>query len=71
MAMTVSGMQSWRGRLVAVVACAAVGCGLGGCGAEQKNRPLSYQPGVYQGEKMPELGADDLKKLQERGTLQR
>lgn len=62
----------WRRKSsVIVIGLIAIACAVGGCSREEKSRPLSFEPGVYRGEKLPALSDDEQKKLQQRGTLQR
>jgi hypothetical protein len=56
---------------VMVTGLIAIACVVGGCSREEKSRPLSFEPGVYRGDKLPALSDDEQKKLQQRGTLQR
>lgn len=60
-----------HGRSVVVIGLVVLGCAVGGCSREEKSRPLSFEPGVYRGDKLPALTDDEQKKLQQRGTLQR
>jgi hypothetical protein len=59
-------MHCWRAWAVA----AASAVGLAGC-MEGSDRPLSFKPGVYQGERSPALTEEQRKALRERGNLQR
>jgi hypothetical protein len=43
----------------------------GGCRDNEQDRPLDFQPHVYQGQKLPSLSEQQKRDLQERGTLQR
>jgi hypothetical protein len=43
----------------------------GGCRENEQNRPLEFQPHVYQGQKQPSLSGQQQRDLQERGNLQR
>ena len=43
----------------------------GGCRESEQNRPLSFEPHVYQGEKPPSLSEQQRRELQERGNMQR
>jgi len=42
-----------------------------GCRENEQNRPLDFQPHVYQGNKSPSLTEKQTRELQERGNLQR
>jgi len=42
-----------------------------GCRENEQNRPLDFQPHVYQGSKPPALTEKQTRELQERGNLQR
>ena len=44
---------------------------LAGCRENEQNRPLDFQPHVYQGQKPPSLSEQQKRELQERGNLQR
>lgn len=61
--MAIHRVQAW-----AVIAASAVG--LAGC-FDGSDRPLSFKPGVYQGEKPAALTEEQRKALRERGNLQR
>jgi hypothetical protein len=55
-------------------ACLAVLCIAAtttGCREQEQNRPLSFQPHIYQGEKLPPLTEQQQRELRERGGLQR
>jgi hypothetical protein len=41
------------------------------CRQEEANRPTSFTPGVYKGEAMPILTAEQVRDLQKRGSLLR
>ena len=43
----------------------------GGCRENEQNRPLDFQPHVYQGQKPDSLSEQQKRELQERGNLQR
>ncbi len=43
----------------------------GGCRENEQNRPLTFSPHVYQGNKTAPLTAQQTRELQERGNLQR
>jgi hypothetical protein len=43
----------------------------GGCRENEQNRPLDFQPHVYQGQKTQSLSEQQERELQERGALQR
>lgn len=53
--------------LLAAVALAA----LAGCRENEQNRPLDFQPHVYQGQKTPALTEQQKRDLQDRGNLQK
>jgi hypothetical protein len=53
------------------LAAAAVLTLAGGCRENEQNRPLDFQPHVYQGEKPASLTEQQKRDLQERGNLQR
>ena len=57
-----------RAALIAAVACLALA---GGCRENEQDRPLDFQPHVYQGQKLPSLSGQQQRELQERGNLQR
>ena len=59
-----------RHRLV-LVAAVAVFALAGACRENEQNRPLEFQPHVYQGQKQPSLSGQQQRDLQERGNLQR
>lgn len=42
-----------------------------GCRETEQNRPLDFQPHIYQGSKPPSLTEQQKRELQERGNLQR
>lgn len=44
---------------------------LAGCREQERDRPLSFTPHQYGGEKLPALTDQQRRNLQERGTLQR
>lgn len=67
--MTVVPMRLVRHALLAVLV--TVGSAAGGCRKEEQNRPASFKPGVYGGEKLPGLTAAQAKALQDRGFLLR
>lgn len=54
--------------LLAVLALAAA---LGGCRADEQNRPLHFDKGKYEGKQDESLSADQLKALRERAELAR
>jgi hypothetical protein len=60
-----------RSRVIAGLAIIAVSASLSGCREREQGRPLSFTPGVFQGEKPPSLTEDQRKKLHERGYLMR
>ena len=60
--------QRRRAALIAVVAVIALA---GGCRENEQDRPLSFQPHVYKGQKPPSLSGQQQRDLQERGNLQR
>ncbi len=43
----------------------------GACRQEERGRPTSFTPGVYKGETMPTLTAEQVKQLETRGALLR
>jgi hypothetical protein len=55
----------------ALAAAAAALLLAGGCRENEQNRPLDFQPHVYQGQKTPTLTEQQRRDLQERGNLQR
>jgi hypothetical protein len=55
----------------AVLAAAAFLALAGGCRENEQNRPLDFQPHVYQGQKPQSLSEQQKRELQERGNLQR
>ena len=57
-----------RASLFAAVAVIALA---GGCREDEQNRPLDFEPHVYQGQKQPSLSGQQQRDLQERGNLQR
>jgi hypothetical protein len=57
-----------RAALLAAVAILALA---GGCRENEQNRPLDFQPHVYQGQKPPSLSEQQKRDLQERGNMQR
>lgn len=61
-------MAPKQGVGLAAAAAALLVCG---CGDSESNRPLSFKPGVYQGEKSPALTEQQRRDLQERGNLQK
>ncbi len=58
-------------RWAALFAAAALTALAGGCRESEQNRPLDFQPHVYQGEKTPSLTEQQKRELQERGNLQK
>ncbi len=44
---------------------------LAGCREAEKERPLSFTPHVYSGDKLPTLTEQQKRNLQDRGNLQR
>jgi hypothetical protein len=44
---------------------------LAGCREQEQGRPLSFEPGVYQGEKLQPLSDDQLRALQDRSRIMR
>jgi hypothetical protein len=60
-----------RTRSVALLAAAIILGQTGGCRENEQNRPLDFQPHVYQGQKPAPLNDDQKRALQERGGLQR
>ena len=61
--MAIRRVQAW-----ALIAASAAG--LAGC-FDVSDRPLSFEPGVYKGEKPAALTEEQRKALRERGNLQR
>jgi len=59
-----------RRRVVSIAAVAVLALA-GGCRENEQNRPLEFQPHVYQGQKQPSLSGQQQRDLQERGNLQR
>jgi hypothetical protein len=45
--------------------------GLSACRSDDKGRPLSFEPGVYKGDKAPPISEQQAKSLRDRGALQR
>ena len=60
-----------KARVVAGLAMLALALSLAGCRESEQGRPLSFEPGVYQGQKPPSLTEDQRKKLHDRGYLMR
>ena len=60
-----------HGRWAALLATAAWLVLAGGCRENEQNRPLDFQPHVYQGQKPQSLTEHQKRELQERGNLQR
>ena len=58
-------------RRAALIAAVAVIALAGGCRENEQNRPLDFEPHVYQGQKPPSLSGQQQRDLQERGNLQR
>lgn len=54
--------------LVPVVVAALV---TSACRKEDQNRPLSFEPGVYRGQKVDDLSKATVRQLQDRGALQK
>ena len=44
---------------------------MAGCRENEQNRPLDFEPHVYQGPKLPSLTEPQKRELQDRGGLQR
>lgn len=44
---------------------------LAGCREQEQNRPLTFEPGVYRGEKPQPLSDEQLRKLQDRSRVMR
>ena len=59
------------GRLMAFVVAAALGWLLWTGGKRAPDRPLSFEPGVYHGDKTPALSTNLKRELTERGNLLR
>jgi hypothetical protein len=57
------------GRWAAIAVIAAACVGSSGCRPEERDRPVSFTPGNFQGEKTQELTATQTRALQERGNL--
>jgi hypothetical protein len=55
----------------ALIAAAGVFALAGGCRESEQDRPLDFQPHVYQGQKLPSLTGQQQRDLQDRGNLQR
>jgi hypothetical protein len=60
-----------RMRHVLLFAALALAAGVSACRENEQNRPLDFQPHVYQGEKLPSLSEQQRRNLQERGNLQK
>lgn len=60
-------MHRWKTTALVVGAVLA----LAGCREEDQGRPLSFDPGVYRGEKLPPLTNDQIRALQDRGRIMR
>jgi hypothetical protein len=58
-------------RWACLLAALAVALPAGGCRENEQNRPLEFQPHVYQGQKLPTLTEQQKRELQERGNLQK
>ena len=56
--------------LAAGMTCLLV-VGLTGCREDEANRPVSFEPGVYQGPQDQKLTDEQLKALTQRGGLQK
>lgn len=52
-----------RGKTVLVLAAALA---LAGCWDKQPNRPLTFEPGAYKGQKSPSLTEEQLRSLRDR-----
>jgi hypothetical protein len=61
-------MAQWRWVALASVAVAMLA---GGCRQDEQNRPLSFHPGQYQGDKPPPLTEQQNRQLTERSNLLR
>lgn len=57
----------WAALLAAVAAAMLAG----GCRESEQNRPLDFEPHVYQGQKLPSLNEQQKRDLQERGNMQK
>ena len=55
----------------AVIAATGLVALAGGCRESEQDRPLEFQPHVYQGQKLPSLTGQQQRDLQDRGNLQR
>ena len=61
-------IHRYRAALIAAAGLAALA---GGCRESERDRPLDFQPHVYQGQKLPSLTGQQQRDLQDRGNLQR
>ena len=59
------------GRLIAFLIAAALGFALWSGTKRYAPRPLSFEPGVYHGAKLPTLTANQKRELTDRGNLLR
>jgi hypothetical protein len=64
-----AGKAPWRP--IAATLVMAVTLLAGGCRENEQNRPLTFSPHVYQGNKTAPLTGQQTRELQERGNLQR
>jgi hypothetical protein len=62
-------MVPMRTLLVATALTTALATGA--CRKEEQGRPLSFEPGVYRGEKSDTLPKQTVRQLQDRGALQK
>jgi hypothetical protein len=60
-----------RSQVMAGLAVIALAVSLAGCREHEQGRPLSFQPGVFQGEKPPGLTEEQRKQLHDRGYRMR
>jgi len=60
-------MHRWKTTALVLGAVLA----LAGCREEEQGRPLSFDPGVYRGEKIQPLTNDQIRALQDRGRIMR
>lgn len=58
-------------RLITTALVLGVALAVAGCREEEQGRPLSFEPGVYKGEKTQPLTDDQLRALQDRSRMMR